>query len=101
MLIIKLDETQAIVIGMALQEAHYEALVAFDPIDNAFKVKIDNGRWSPPMGIIVESPREGIPPIDTAKCPVTKAQHDWNLSTGKCNECGIPRAQWLSRMNKQ
>ena len=34
----------------ALQSAKYEALIATDPIDDAVKIKIDGGCWSPPMG---------------------------------------------------
>lgn len=34
----------------ALQVSTHEVLVGFDPIDDAFKWKIDGGLWSPPMG---------------------------------------------------
>jgi len=34
----------------ALQASTHEVLVGFDPIDDAFKWKIDGGLWSPPMG---------------------------------------------------
>lgn len=34
----------------ALTRAKFDVLVAVDPIDQAFKVKIDGGTWSPPLG---------------------------------------------------
>jgi hypothetical protein len=35
---------------VALENAKAEILVGSDPIDRAFKVKIDGGLWTPPMG---------------------------------------------------
>jgi hypothetical protein len=34
----------------ALQNSKVEVLVGTDPIDDAFKFKIDGGIWSPPIG---------------------------------------------------
>ena len=34
----------------ALNDARYEIIVATDDIDDAFKIKVDGGCWSPPMG---------------------------------------------------
>jgi hypothetical protein len=45
---LSLEETRALIED--LQAAGHEVLVATDPIDRAFKVKIDGGAWSPPMG---------------------------------------------------
>jgi hypothetical protein len=33
----------------ALKSALYEVLIAYDPIDEAIKFKIDNGSWTPPF----------------------------------------------------
>lgn len=51
MIIATLNEQERALLIMALQETKYECLIAFDPTDEAFKVKIDNGIWSPPLGI--------------------------------------------------
>ena len=42
------EETETLIED--LQAANHEVLVATDPIDQAFKIKIDGGTWSPPMG---------------------------------------------------
>ena len=50
MFVIKLTNNEAQEVAEALASASWEVLVAYDPIDKAFKVKIDGGIWSPPMG---------------------------------------------------
>ena len=49
--IIQIELPDAEMLAEALTSARFEVLVAFDPIDAAFKFKIDGGTWSPPMGI--------------------------------------------------
>lgn len=51
MLIVSLSPDQAADVAKALEAARFEVLVAVDLIDRAFKVKIDGGTWSPPMGV--------------------------------------------------
>ena len=50
MQVVRLELPVAEEVAQALQEARFEVLVAYDEIDGAFKVKIDGGTWSPPMG---------------------------------------------------
>lgn len=38
----------------AIADARFEVLVAIDEIDQSFKVKIDGGTWSPPLGTEVK-----------------------------------------------
>jgi hypothetical protein len=53
MLVIKLSAVElASVIGQLkyAQDNYGEVRVSVDPTDQAFKVKIDGGIWSPPLG---------------------------------------------------
>ena len=50
MQVIRLELPVAEEVAQALQDARFEVLVAVDDIDGAFKIKIDGGTWSPPMG---------------------------------------------------
>ncbi len=50
MTIYKLNPEEVRDLIRTLETSQYEVLVASDPIDSAFKIKIDGGRWSPPMG---------------------------------------------------
>jgi hypothetical protein len=50
MYVVKLTNNEAQQIAEAMANASWEVLVAYDPIDDAFKVKIDGAIWSPPMG---------------------------------------------------
>jgi hypothetical protein len=34
------------------REGIFECLIAWDPIDEAIKVKINSGSWSPPLGML-------------------------------------------------
>jgi hypothetical protein len=36
-------------VARVLANATYEALIAYDPIDDAIKIKVDGGTWSPPL----------------------------------------------------
>lgn len=57
MYVVKLDKPDAEAIAKALSLGTYEFLIAYDPIDEAVKVRIDGWTWSPPMGELVSSPR--------------------------------------------
>lgn len=50
MYVVKLTKEEAAMVAFALDHATYEVLVAYDPMDKAFKVKTDNRAWSPPLG---------------------------------------------------
>lgn len=50
MRVIRLELPVAEEVADALREARFEVLVAVDDLDGAFKIKIDGGTWSPPMG---------------------------------------------------
>ncbi len=50
MMVIQLNELEREEVKRAVGNAKYEILVAVDPIDQAFKVKVDGGIWSRPMG---------------------------------------------------
>ena len=45
-----------------------DVLVAIDPIDRAFKMKINNGVWSPPMGEVVHDDNNFTCPGAGIKC---------------------------------
>lgn len=49
MSVVKLSLDQARIVAEALSRARSEVLVATDPIDGSFKVKIDGRTWSPPF----------------------------------------------------
>lgn len=53
MMVIKLSPSDALQVTEAMRRADYEILVAVDTIDEAFKVKVDGGTWSPPLGKVV------------------------------------------------
>lgn len=53
MMVIELNVEDRAQVAMALARAKYEVLVAVDTIDEAFKIKIDGGIWSPPLGRVV------------------------------------------------
>jgi hypothetical protein len=50
MLVITLSQADARNMAYVLNLTAYEAVVGYDPIDDAVKVKIDGGPWSPPFG---------------------------------------------------
>jgi hypothetical protein len=50
MMIVTLSPPEIEALAEALMAAEIEVLVAVDPDDRSFKVKIDGGIWSPPMG---------------------------------------------------
>ncbi len=56
MRVIRLELPVAEEVADALREARFEVLVAVDDIDGAFKIKIDGGTWSPPMGEDMTAP---------------------------------------------
>jgi hypothetical protein len=51
MYVVQIELSEAEEIADALKSARFEVLVAYDEMDEAFKVKIDGGTWSPPMGV--------------------------------------------------
>ena len=51
MYIVQIELPEAEQIADALMSARFEVLVAYDEMDEAFKVKIDGGVWSPPIGV--------------------------------------------------
>jgi hypothetical protein len=53
MMVIKLTPAECYQVTEAIRRADYEVLVAVDTIDEAFKVKVDGGTWSPPLGKVV------------------------------------------------
>lgn len=55
-LIVSLSLEQAAMVKEALEHARFEVLVGVDLLDRAFKLKIDGGVWSPPMGVQVGGP---------------------------------------------
>jgi hypothetical protein len=50
MIVIRLSPAEIEAIAEALQAAEIEVLVAIDPGDWSFKMKVNGGVWSPPMG---------------------------------------------------
>jgi hypothetical protein len=53
MMVIKLSPADAEQVAGFIGHAKTEILVAVDTIDEAFKIKIDGGIWSPPLGKVV------------------------------------------------
>ncbi len=47
---IRLSPDEVAYIIAKMRAALYEVLVAVDPADQSFKIKIDGGTWSPPAG---------------------------------------------------
>lgn len=53
-------------------------LIAFDPVDKAFKFKVNNGAWSPPMGSFVQPPLAEARAFTEALDAFTASvAHDW------------------------
>jgi len=50
MQIVRLELPVAEEVAQVMRDARFEVLVAIDDMDGSFKVKIDGGAWSPPMG---------------------------------------------------
>lgn len=49
--VIRLTPEEVAEVIAQLQGFSYEVLVATDPVGKSFKIKIDGGIWSPPMGV--------------------------------------------------
>lgn len=54
MIIAKLTHDEKDEIIGYLTGQHYEMLIAYDPVDEAFKVKVDGHSWSRPLGVLDE-----------------------------------------------
>jgi hypothetical protein len=54
MMVIRLSDMERKQVIAALERATCDCLVAVDTIDEAFKVKVDHGTWSPPLGTVVK-----------------------------------------------
>jgi hypothetical protein len=63
MYVIRLELADAQDIADAITSAKFEVLVSVDEIDAAFKVKIDGGSWSPPMGSPTDPNQSFTPPF--------------------------------------
>lgn len=69
MIVAKLSNHEAQMIAEEIRHDAWEILIAFDPVDKAFKFKVNNGVWSPPFGEFQQ------PDLASARDWVDKVNH--------------------------